>query len=141
MSDGNTVYVVTSLAFALPWIFFWFEGSISITKMMLLLFCFDMVLTVEAGLYSNILLIALLHVITIPGFFFLIYLDLIEQHRSSFSCFICSKGIEPSEASQTLNRTVNGRRKTVLAHPSCIYLGGENRKAFARSKFKKGIPE
>jgi hypothetical protein len=141
MIDANTIYEVTSLAFALPWVFLWFEGSISITRMMVLLFCFDMVLTVEAGLYSNILLIALLHVITIPGFFFLIYLDLIEQHKSNFSCFICSKAIELTEISQTLNRTVNGRRKTVLAHPSCIYLGGENRKAFARSKFKSGIPE
>ncbi len=141
MTEANIVYLITTVAFAILWIFLWFESSISITKMTLSLFSFDMVMTAEAGLYSNILLIALLHVITLPAFFSLIYLDLIGQHKSTYSCFICGKGIYTSELTRTLSRTVNGRHRSVLAHAGCVYLESENRKAFARSRFRKGIPQ
>ena len=65
-----------------------------------------MALTIEAGINSNVLLIYLLHVITIPVFFGLIYIDLVEENRSKFSCFVCGRPIEQTESTETV-KTIN----------------------------------
>ena len=109
--------------------------------MSILLFIFDITMTVEAGLNSDVLMIALLHVVTIPGFFCLIYMDLMDQHRSSFTCFVCEKGISQSEQTENLKRMVNGRYRSVLVHKGCVTVSRNDRKVFARSRFRNGIPE
>jgi hypothetical protein len=106
-----------------------------------LLFVLDIALTIEAAFYSDIVLIAVLHVITIPAFFGLIYFDLVQQHRTKFRCFICSKEIEQSEENETLKRFVKGEQKEISVHSACIGLEKDQRKAFSRRSFKKGIPE
>ncbi len=107
--------------------------------MIVLLFFFDLTLTIEAGINSNVLLIALLHVITIPVFFALIYIDLVEENKIKFSCFVCGKAIAESEAIHTLRRS-SGRQRTVLVHNACIDLQTRDRKGFSRGRFRSGIP-
>ena len=109
--------------------------------MIILLFFFDVALTVEAGLFSNLELIALLHMITIPTFFALIYLDVMTQHTSEFTCFVCGSVVARDEPTEMVKRIVNGRRRNVLVHERCVKLQGSERKAFRSKLFKKGIPE
>lgn len=109
--------------------------------MIILLFFFDIVLTIEAGVVSNLELIALLHMITIPAFFALIYLDVIAQHKSEFTCFVCGIVAAHDEPTEMVKRIVNGRRRNVLVHERCVKLQGSERKAFRSKIFKKGIPE
>ena len=109
--------------------------------MILLLFAFDMALTIEAGVVSNIMLIALLHMITIPAFFALIYLDLMDQHRLEFTCFVCGVGLAQGEPAETVRRIINGRRRNALVHQHCVRLDNTERKAFRSRLFRKGIPE
>jgi hypothetical protein len=139
--DEVTIYSITTISFVAPWLLLWFSGTLSTGKMIILLFCFDMVLTIEAGLNSDVLLIYLLHVITIPVFFGLIYIDIVEENKTKFSCFICGKAISQLDPSETVKRTMNGRLRNVLVHQTCIDLQGQDRKSFSRSKFRKGIPE
>ena len=141
MSDPNAIYLITAIAFVMIWSGLWIGGILSVGKMILLLFLFDITLTVEAGLKSDVLMIALLHVVTIPCFFGLIYLDLIDQHRSSFSCFVCGKGISQSEQADSLKLMVNVRYRSSLVHKACVSIGQNDRKTFARSRFRNGIPE
>jgi len=141
LTDAATIYSITATFFIIPWLLLWFFGTLSTGKMILLLFCFDMVLTIEAGLNSNVLLIYLLHVITIPVFFGLIYISLLEENKEKFSCFICERPVEQTQSIETVMRSVNGRRKRVLVHPECIDLESKDRKSFSLRKFRAGIPE
>ena len=109
--------------------------------MIVLLIFFDIVLTIEAGIVSNIALIALLHMVTIPAFFALIYLDVMAQHKSEFTCFICVVAAANDEPTEMVKRMVNGRRRSVLVHERCVTLQDSERKAFRSRLFKKGIPE
>lgn len=108
--------------------------------MIILLFTLDMVLTIEAAFYSDIVLIAILHVITIPALFVLIYLDLIKQHNSYFRCFVCSEQIEPHEEIATIKRTEHGREIQFLVHSECIRLEAREKKSISEKVFRKGIP-
>ncbi|MGH2639895.1 MAG: hypothetical protein ACRDF4_11560 [Rhabdochlamydiaceae bacterium] len=136
-----TLYAITTIAFAIPWPTLWYFNSLSTVKMVVLLFCFDIVLTIEAALYSDVILIAVLHVITVPAFFGLIYFDLMQEQKKTFRCFVCGKNIEEDEDVDTVRRSLEGRRKNVLVHSSCVNLGGNDRKAFSEKLFKKGIPK
>lgn len=129
------------MCFAVAWLLFWFATDLSIAKMILLLFAFDMALTIEAGFDSNVTLIALLHVITIPAFFALIYADIMNQHRSEFTCFVCGVAVAQGEPTETVKRIIGGRRRSVLVHEHCVKLDSSERKAFRGRLFRKGIPE
>jgi hypothetical protein len=109
--------------------------------MVFFLFTLDIGLTIEAALYSDILLIALLHVVTIPAFFGLIYLDLVQQHKTKFRCFVCGKIVQETEELERVNRFVDGQRKEASVHSACIGLDRQQRKTFSKNSFKKGIPE
>jgi hypothetical protein len=135
------IYSITTISFIIPWLFLWISGNLSTGKMIIFLFFFDIVLTIEAGINSNVILIALLHVITIPVFFGLIYFDLIEENKAKFSCFVCGMAIAKADSVQTVKRSVNGRHKSVLVHAACIDLQHKDRKTFSRRKFRSGIPE
>lgn len=139
--NPTEIYSITTISFVVPWLLLWFTGKLSMGKMIVLLFCFDMILTIEAGINSNVLFIALLHVVTIPVFFALIYLDVVEEQKTRFSCFICGKAILPTETTETVKKLVNGRHRGVLVHAACIDLQNKDRKAFSSRQFKKGIPE
>ena len=141
MVDAYTLYAITGSLFAISLPIFWYFEQLTTGKMVLLLFILDIALTIEAALYSDIVLIALLHVITIPAFFALIYLDLVQQHKTKFQCFICGKAIQDSEQSETVKRLVGRETKNISVHSSCIGLQSDQRKAFSKSSFKKGIPE
>jgi len=109
--------------------------------MVFLLFILDIALTIEAAFYSDIVLIALLHVVTIPAFFALIYFDLVQQHKTRFRCFICGRAVKESEPFESVNRFVDGERKEASVHSSCIGLDLQQRKTFSKNSFRKGIPE
>lgn len=100
-----------------------------------------MALTIEAGLNSNVLLIYLLHVVTIPVFFGLIYIALLEENKEKFSCFMCGRPIDQTQSIETVRHSMNGRRKNVLVHAECIDLQSKDRKSFSKRKFRAGIPE
>jgi len=141
MIDAYTLYAVTSSLFVVSLPILWYFKKLSTGKMVLLLFVLDISLTIEAALYSDIVLIAVLHVITIPAFFGLIYLDLVQQHKTKFQCFICGKIIQDSEQTDTLKRFVDGNKKEINVHSACIGLQKDERKAFSKNSFKEGIPE
>jgi hypothetical protein len=109
--------------------------------MIIFLFALDSILTIEAALYSDIVLIAILHVITVPALIGLIYFDLVKEHRSYFRCFVCGKEVQADEEIETINRTVEGKPKHVIVHTECISLERTQRKRISRSIFKKGIPK
>ena len=141
MIDAYTLYAMTSTLFVVSLPILWYFEKLSTGKMVLLLFVLDVSLTIEAALYSDIVLIAVLHVITIPAFFGLIYLDLVQQHKTKFQCFICGKIIQDSEQTDTLKRFVDGNKKEINVHSACIGLQKDERKAFSKNSFKEGIPE
>lgn len=140
MISAPELYSITTASFVIPWLYLWVSGTLSTAKMIVLLFFFDLVLTIEAGINSNVLFIALLHVITIPVFFGLVYADLVEENRTKFSCFVCGKVIAESDAIHILRRSVSGRQKNVLVHAVCIDLQNKDRKGFSRRRFRYGIP-
>lgn len=109
--------------------------------MVVLLFCLDISLTIEGALYSDVVLIAVLHVITIPAFFALIYIDLTKQQKTDFRCFVCGRLVEESEEIETVKRVVNGEPRNVTVHSTCIDLGSKERKAFSKERFRRGIPK
>lgn len=109
--------------------------------MILLLFVFDIVLTLEAALESNVIEVYVLHVVTIPGFFGLIYMDIMAEHKTNFSCFICGKSIATSEPTESVKKMFGGRYRAFLVHSACIGLDHNQRKAFSSRIFRKGIPE
>jgi hypothetical protein len=136
-----TLYAITCSIFALSLPFLWYLKKLTTGKMVVFLFILDITLTIEAALYSDIVLIAVLHVITIPSFFALIYLDLVQQHKTKFRCFICGRMIQESEKADTVKRMIQGEQKEISVHSSCIDLKRHQRKTFSRNSFKKGIPE
>lgn len=135
------LYSLTTLVLAIPLPILWYTSNLTIGRAVVLLFVLDITMTIEAAFYSDIVWIAVLHVITIPAFFALIYFDLVQQHKTKFQCFICGKPIEESQQSENLKRFVNGREKEMIVHASCIGLNKRERKSFSRNSFKKGIPE
>jgi hypothetical protein len=139
--DALILYSITASLFALTLPLLWFLRALTTGKMVFLLFILDIALTIEAALYSDIVLIALLHVVTIPAFFALIYFDLVQQHKTKFRCFICGKAFQDSEHFESVSRFVGGERKEATVHSSCIDLDQLQRKTFSKSSFKKGIPE
>lgn len=142
MIDAYSLYAFTSLLFAVSLPALWYVKKLTTGKMVLLLFILDITLTIEAAFYSDIVLIAVLHVVTIPAFFALIYLDLVQQHKTKFRCFICGKPIQDSDQSDTVRRLAGSTEKReITVHSSCIGLENHQRKAFPRNSFKNGIPE
>jgi hypothetical protein len=139
--DAAILYALTASAFALTLPVFWFFQLLTTGKMVFFLFVLDIALTIEAALYSDIVLIALLHVVTIPVFFILIYFDLIQQHKTKFRCFICGRAVQDTEQFESVNRFVGGEKKEASVHSSCIGLDLQQRKKFSRNSFKNGIPE
>jgi hypothetical protein len=119
----------------------WWLRMFSILRMVILLFVADIAMTVEAALYSDLLLIALLHVFTIPCFFALIYFDLVKEHRTYASCFICGKKITEEDEITTLQRNTGSEPRSLQVHKSCVRLEGKERKTLSEKLFKKGIPE
>ena len=141
MVDPATLYAVTTLFFTTGLLLLWYSHVLTTGKMVLLLFALDISLTVEAALYSDVILIALLHVVTIPAFFALIYFDLVKQHNSDFRCFVCGKLVQESEDIEIVKRFLNGSRRDVSVHSTCINLDRQQRKGFSKNAFRKGIPE
>lgn len=139
--DAHFLYAITSAVFAISIPILWYFKQLTIGRMVLLLFILDIGLTIEAALYSDLVLIALLHVITIPTFFGLIYLDLIQQQKTKFRCFICGRNIQLSEDVETVKRLVAGHQNEISVHASCIGLQRHQRKTFSQNLFRKGIPE
>lgn len=123
------------------WPVLWRMRKLTILKMIILLFALDIVLTVEAALYSNIVLIAVLHIITIPALIGLIYFDLVNQHKTQFKCFVCGKLIQAVEVIETVNRTIEGKPTRVIVHTSCIHLENKEKKGISSRVFRKGIPK
>jgi hypothetical protein len=136
-----SLYLITSILFAVSLTALWHQKRVTIGVTVVFLFILDITMTIEAAFYSDIVMIAVLHVITIPAFFALIYFDLVQQHKTKFRCFICGKAIDQSEASESLKRISGGASKETLVHAACIDLENKERKSFSRSSFKKGIPE
>ncbi len=141
LGDITPIFTLTGISFIVPWLLLWFSGKLSIGKMIMLLFVFDIVLTIEAGIESNVVEIYVLHVITIPAFFGLIYLDILAEQKAHFSCFICGKAIAASEPSESVKKLVDGRYTAVLVHVACIELDNKHRKTFSGRLFRKGIPQ
>jgi hypothetical protein len=124
-----------------PWIILQKKHLLTTLRMILLLFILDSLLTIEAAFYSDIVLIAVLHVITVPALIGLIYLDLVQQHKSYFRCFVCDKLIQANEEIESVNRTVEGKPTRVIVHTGCIDLGRKERKGISSRVFRKGIPK
>jgi hypothetical protein len=119
----------------------WRLSKLTILKIIIILFVLDIALTLEAALYSDILLIAVLHIITIPALIGLIYFDLINQHKLQFKCFICEKQIKANEEIETVNRTIQGKPTAVIVHAACIHLETKERKGISSRVFRRGIPK
>ena len=141
MADALSLYSFTGLFFATALFVLWYMGILTTSKIVILLFALDISMTIEAAFYADVVLIAVLHVITIPAFFGLIYLDLVKQHNSDFRCFVCEKMIKDSENIQIVKRYVDGKKKDVAVHTDCISLDQRHRKAFSKNTFRRGIPE
>jgi hypothetical protein len=136
---GAELYLIslTAAISALSLLVLWRLGSLTTMRAVLLLFIVDIVMTLEAAVYSDIVLIAVLHVITIPALFGLIYLDLFNQHRSYTQCFICSGKVKNEDA-LTVKRNIRGQPLEILAHKKCVSLESDERKALSNNQLKKG---
>ncbi len=141
MVSESVLYAFTLLVTSLTWPLLWSSKSLTTLRVIILIFVLDTVLTIEAAFYSDVVVIAVLHIITIPIFFGLIYFDLIKQHRSDFRCFICGRRIETEEPFHSVQRSVDGKLSGVMVHESCIRLDQKDRKKISRWIFKKGIPK
>jgi hypothetical protein len=139
--DAVTLYAVTALFFTAGLLLLWYSKFLTAGKMVLLFFALDISLTIEASVYSDVILIAVLHVVTIPAFFGLIYFDLVKQHNSNFRCFICGKLVQELEQVEIVRRFLNDSSWEITVHSSCINLDRQQRKAFSKNAFRKGIPE
>lgn len=138
MASALEPYFVTTILFVLVVFAIYAMRVFTIMRLVGVLFVLDSALTLEAALYSDVISIAFLHIITIPAFFFLIYLDLIHNHRNSFRCFLCGKEIEVGTETVSIKRTVNRRYANSNVHLECLSIG--ERKAFSERKFRRGIP-
>lgn len=133
-----SLYLITSVLFLVPWPILFYRQRLTSGKMIFLLFCLDMALTIEGALYGEVVMIALLHVFTIPAFFSILYFSLRKESNEDFRCFVCGKVIDPNEEMASAKR---GVRKSVSVHASCIDLNNSERKAYSERKFRKGIPQ
>ena len=133
------VYGITTVVMMAPWPLFWKKQRLTTLRMIVLLFILDSVLTIEAAFYSDIVLIAVLHVITIPALIGLIYLDLVQQHKSYFKCFICGKEVQADEEIETVIRTIGGKPTHVIVHTNCIHLERKERKGISSWAFRRGF--
>lgn len=135
------LYLLSSIGVGSLWPILWYEWGYSTQVTISILFALDVVVAIEAAFYSNIVLIAVLHVITIPSFFALIYVDLVRQQNSEFRCFLCGKLIEQGEEITVIGRHAKGRKKKVSVHQKCVIIDQKDRKSFSKGKFKNGIPK
>jgi hypothetical protein len=108
-------------------------------RAVLLLFVLDTILTLEAAYVADIVAIAILHIITVPAFIALIYVDLIQHHKSQFRCFLCNEEIREEQNIEPVKRIFLGRPTEVYVHVECIKPG--DRKAISERAFKRGIPK
>ncbi len=108
-------------------------------RSLILLFALDSALTIEVALFGDVVSIAVLHMITIPVFFAMIYLDLRQHHKNQFNCFLCGNEIALDEEIGSVKRAVLGRPTDVNVHSRCIDPG--ERKAVSERTFRKGIPK
>jgi hypothetical protein len=138
--DEFLLYSISVVIVLIPWLFFWRLSLLTTLRMIIFLFATDTILTIEAAFYSDIVLIAFLHVVTIPAFFVLIYLDLVKEHRTHFECFICGGRIENQEEEEIIQRKVQGTETNFVVHKSCIHLEHKDKKRIRASVFRKGIP-
>jgi hypothetical protein len=88
--------------------------------MIIVVFSFDIGLTIEAALYSDVLLIAVLHIFTIPTLCFLVYYDLVQQSKGISICFVCGKNIEEGQEKAHIEKFVDGTPKRVVVHLACM---------------------
>ena len=107
-----SLYFLSAVTIGCLWPILWYWLGYSAKITVSILFALDAVVTIEAALYSNVVLIAVLHVITIPTFFAIIYVDLVRQQNSEFRCFLCGKSIEHGEETTLIHRHLD--RKSVV---------------------------
>ncbi|MGI0079695.1 MAG: hypothetical protein ACRECH_08725 [Nitrososphaerales archaeon] len=141
MIEELSLYALTSAVSFLAWPFIWREGKLTTLRMVILLFFWDIALTIEAAFYANIVFIGVLHVVTIPALLGLLYFDLLKQNKTVFTCFICSRQIRPEEEMESVTRVVRALETKVSVHVSCVEVGRRERKALSGRIFKRGIPK
>lgn len=141
MVSELTVYLLSSIGIGSLWPILWYAWGYSTRETISVLFALDIVVTIEAAFYSNIVLIAVLHVITIPAFFTIVYIDLMRQQNSEFKCFLCRRQIEQGEEIVVIRRAVRGRKKNASVHKKCIDVDRKDRKSFSKNRFRNGIPK
>jgi hypothetical protein len=115
-----------------------FYRNLTTLRIVILLFFLDLVMTVEAALYSDVVAIAVLHVITIPAFFALIYFDLVKQHRTYTRCFICGGKLAAQVDTVTVTRKIEGQTTELSVHKKCVSVDDRERKALSQGLSKKG---
>ena len=135
------LYALTTTLSFLAWPFIWRAGELTTLRMVVLLFFWDIALTIEAAFYANIVFIGVLHVITIPALLALLYFDLLKQNKSTFTCFVCSGQIRPDEGMESVTRMIKGVKTKVSVHVSCVEPGRREKKALSGSMFRRGIPK
>ncbi len=133
------LYGISTLICLAPLPALYLAQSFSIFRIVIDLFVLDTVLTIEAAYYSDVIAIAILHIITVPAFFAFIYFDLIQHHKNQFSCFLCGTEIGPEDEIETVKRLVLGKPTEVYVHARCLSAG--ERKAISGRVFRKGIPK
>ncbi len=138
MTSELVVLLVTGLAGGLCVPILWYLRKLTTLRVVFVLFAVDIAMTIEAAFYSDLVLIAVLHVFTIPAFFALIYFDLVKQHRSYSRCFVCGNKVANHEA-ETVTRKIEGQPQEFLVHKSCISVQNDERKAFSSNLFKNGV--
>ncbi len=141
MPDLMTIYLLTLVVFGFPWPILWYTRGLTILRAVLLLFAADTTLTVEAAFFSDIVSIAVLHVVTVPTFFILIYIDLLKQNKTQFACFLCEKQIEIEDNFEVTRRIVEGREVKIAVHRSCVSPSEKERKPISERMFRRGIPK
>ena len=119
----------------------WLFRALSIMRTVVLLFILDSILTLEAAFYSDVVSIAILHIVTVPAFIGLIYLDLLSHHKREFSCFLCARQISGEEEIQSVTRNVDGKQVAINVHATCLVSSEKERRAISERTFRRGIPK
>jgi hypothetical protein len=133
-------YLITSAVSMLPWTALWIKKELTIMRMVILLFALDTVLTIEAAIYSDIVSIAILHIFMVPALFGLVYLDLVQQHKAQFHCFLCGKIISSDKEYESAKRVVRGKETEIAIHTECLTNSKDAKKPISVRRFQKGIP-
>ena len=133
------IYGITTAICLAPLTLLYLVRTFTIFRVVIDLFILDSILTIEAAYYSDVISIAILHIITVPAFFALIYFDLIQHHKNQFSCFLCGLEIEVDDEIEVVKRFVFARPTEVYVHAKCLNPG--EKKAISERVFKRGIPE